>query len=55
MNKTMEEKCVACKTKGILGYGKGKTYAAVAKDNKREETRSGQRENTNRIEMGSRA
>ena len=40
MNKMMEEKCDAYEAKGMLGYKKGKTNAAAAKDNNREETRS---------------
>ena len=49
----MELKCNAYKAKDILGYRR-RTYAAAAKDNKREETRVWTREseNTNRIEMG---
>ena len=48
-------KCDANEAKCILGYRNGKTYAAAAKNDKREETRTEQREreNTNTIEMGS--
>ena len=53
----IEEKYDAYEAKGILGYRKRKAYASAVKDNKRKETRSGQKEseNTNRIEMNSRA
>ena len=40
INKMMEEKYDAQEAKCILGYRKGNTYAAAAKNNKREETRS---------------
>ena len=50
----VEEKCDFYKAKGILDYRKWKIYTAAAKDNKREETKSGQRERKKikRIEMG---
>ena len=57
MNKIIEEKCNAYEAKGILGYRRGKTYAAVAKENKRREAREGQKEseNTNRRDIGNEA
>ena len=57
VNKMIEEKYDVYEVKCILGYRIRKTYAAGAKDNKREKNRSRQSEgeNTNRIEMGSRA
>ena len=50
----MKEKCETYKAKGILGCRRGKTYAAAAKENTREETKQWQREseNTNRREKG---
>ena len=55
MNKIIKEKCDAYKAKEILGYKNRKTFTTPKKENKREETRSGQREkeNTNKIEMSS--
>ena len=38
------EVCKNTKTKDILGYRRGKTHVAVAKENKREEARQGQRQ-----------
>ena len=47
MNKMM---CNAYEAKGILGYRKRKTYATAVKENKREETRSRQRDKKTLIE-----
>ena len=44
MNTMMEEKYDAYEAKGIQGYRMVKTYAAAAKDNKKEETRYRQRD-----------
>ena len=50
----MEEKCDPFEAKGIRGHRKGKTYAAAAKEKKKEEASQGQREseNTNRRVIG---